>query len=74
MIRRSGRGIRRIITLCGTVNQLVAEYDRQSLKSKNRDDGGDDDEDSDDEVVGGGEALTPEGKAEMKRCAGSRDV
>ena len=59
LVRRSGRGIRRLVTLCGTVTQLVAEYDRSLLDEPNSDD----DEDSDND----NEDVTPEKKEEIKR-------
>ena len=55
LARRSGRGIRRLVTLCGTVTQLIAEYDRGLPDS--------DDEDSDNDH----EDVTPEKKQEIKR-------
>ena len=60
--RRSGRGIHRLITLCGTITQLVAEYDRRLLVSEsdtNSDEDGDDDE--------GDEDNSPERKEEARR-------
>ena len=48
LARRSGRGIRRVVTLCGNVIQLVAEYDRRLLDSESNSDD-DDDADHDDE-------------------------
>jgi hypothetical protein len=68
LARRSGRGIRRLVTLCRTVTQLVAEYDRHLLESVpdgdsgnngngRNDDGGDDDD----------EHLTAENKEEIRR-------
>ena len=41
---RSGRGIRRLVTLCGTIRQLVKENDRRLL-------GSDADSDDDDEEL-----------------------
>ena len=60
LVRRSGRGIRRLVTLCGTVTQLVAEYDRRLLDS---DPNSDDDDDADID----NEDLAPEKKEEIKR-------
>ena len=60
LARRSGRGIRRLVTLCGTVTQLVAEYDRRLLDS---DPNSDDDDDADID----NEDLAPEKKEEIKR-------
>ena len=40
LTRRSGCGIRRLVTLCGTVTQLVAEYDRRLLESESDDEDG----------------------------------
>ena len=60
--RRSGRGIRRLVTLCGTITQLVAEYDRHLLMSEsgtNHDEGGGEDE--------GDEGYSPERKEEVRR-------
>src|SRR5579872_6128962 len=39
-IRRSGRGIRRLVTLHGTIRQLVAESDRRLLDSLDDEDDG----------------------------------
>lgn len=41
---RSGRGIRRLVTLCGTVRQLVKENDRRLLNLSDSDEDEDDDE------------------------------
>lgn len=61
----SGRGIRRLVTLCGTVTQLVAENDRRLLNpDPNSDDGGDGDDNADDDDD---EDLTPENKEDVKR-------
>lgn len=60
LTRIYGRGIRRLVTLCGTVTQLVAEYDRRFLESESDDDGGDDNIDGDEDVP-------PENKAEVRR-------
>ena len=60
--RRSGRGIHRLVTLCGTITQLVAEYNCHLLVSEsgtNSDDDGDEDE--------GGEGYSPERKEEVRR-------
>ncbi|KAF9780715.1 hypothetical protein BJ322DRAFT_1023451 [Thelephora terrestris] len=65
LTRRRGRGIRRLVSLCGTVTQLVAEYDRRLLGSES--DGGGDDGDDDDGGDGDGdEHLTPENKEETR--------
>jgi len=56
LTRTSGRGIRRLVTLCGTVTQLVAEYDHRLLDPEPDDDG----DDSDDDVP-------PENKVEVRR-------
>ena len=49
-VRRSGRGIRRLVTLCGTVTQLVAEYDCRLVASEsNASSDGDDNDEEDDE-------------------------
>ena len=45
--KRSGRGIRRLVTLCGTITQVVGEYDRRLLA--NDPDADSDDSDDDDE-------------------------
>ena len=60
--RRKGHAIRRLVTLCGTITQLVAENDRRLLApepdtSSNED--GDIDEDNEDH--------SPERKEEIKR-------
>jgi hypothetical protein len=71
LARRSGRGIRRLVTLCGTPTQLVAEYDRRLLESEPDGDGGNDsnsgDADSD-------EHLTAENKEEIKRSVFSTHI
>ena len=54
LARRSRRGIRRLVTLCGTVTQLVAEHDRWFSGSES-------DNDSD------GEDMSPQKKAEVQR-------
>lgn len=41
LLRRSGRGIRKLVLLCGPVSQLVDEHDRRLLGS-----GPDDDDDN----------------------------
>jgi hypothetical protein len=61
LARRSGLGIRRLVTLCGTVTQLVAEYDRHLLESTSDGNGRNDDE-----------HLTAESKEEIKRCVFSQ--
>ena len=44
-VRQSGRGIRRLVTLCGAIRQLVKESDRRLLGSSDSDDdSGNDDE------------------------------
>jgi hypothetical protein len=67
LIGRSSRGIRRLVTLCGTVTQLVAEYDRRLLRSNNGDDDDDDDDDIDEEDLDEDKAPTPETRDEIKR-------
>ena len=57
LTRTSGRGIRRLVSLCGTVAQLVAEYDRRLLEPES-------DDDNDDE---NDEDIPPETKAEVQR-------
>ena len=37
-IRKSGRGICRLVTLCSPISHLVAEYDRHLLACADRDD------------------------------------
>jgi len=59
--KRSGRGIRKLITLCGTVTQLVAENDRRLIRRAEYDSDVDDD---DDEADGD---LPPEKREEIKR-------
>ena len=61
--KRSGRGVRRIVTLCGTITQLVAENDRHLLASESdtNSDGGDYDGD------GLNGVLSPERKEEIRR-------
>ena len=66
----SGRGIRRLVTLCGTVTQLVAESDRRlrRTESANDDDGDDNsDDDDDDDGNGGDRDMSPEKKEEVQR-------
>ena len=58
LTRTNGCGIRRLVSLCGTVTQLVAEYDRWLLEPES-----DDDDDLDDDEV------PPETKAEVQRLA-----
>jgi len=58
LTRTTGRGIRRLVTLCGTVTQLVDEYDRRLLDPEPDDDG----DESDD-------GVSPENKAEVQRLA-----
>ena len=54
LARGSGCGIRRLVTLCGTVTQLVAEHDRRFPGSESDDDGDDED-------------MSPQKKAEVQR-------
>jgi hypothetical protein len=54
---KSGRGIRRLVTLCGTVTQLVSENDRRLPRPE-----GDDDDDDEEE-----EEIPPEKKEEVQR-------
>jgi hypothetical protein len=68
LARRSGRGIRRLITLCGTITQLVAEYDRRLLEPDGDDDDNDDgDGDGNGDGDGGDNNLPPETKEEIDR-------
>jgi hypothetical protein len=60
LARRKGRGIRRLVSLCRTVTQLVAEYDRHLLESESNDNNDSDDDNGD-------EDLSPEKKEEIKR-------
>ena len=60
--RRSGRGIRRLITLCGTITQLVAEYDHRLLASES-----DTNSDGDGDEDGGNKDNLPERKEEARR-------
>lgn len=64
-IRRSGRGIRRLITLCGTVTQLLAEYDRHLDTGGGSD--SDDSDDGDDNNDADGEDPDPYKREERKR-------
>ena len=73
--KRSGRGIRRLITLCGSITQLIAESDRCLASNgdgendddeDNDSDNDDDDDDNDDEDSDGNRA---EKKQEIKRRA-----
>jgi hypothetical protein len=52
----SGRGIRRLVTLCGTITQLVSENDRR-LPGTESEEEGDEDE----------EGESPERKEEVRR-------
>ena len=61
LARTNGHGIRRLVTLCGTVTQLVAEYNRWLLEPESDDDGGSDDD------VDGDEDISPENKVEVRR-------
>ena len=63
--RRSGRGIRRLITLCGTVTQLVAENDRRLIRQAEYDSDADNDDDDDSDEAD--ENLPPEKREELKR-------
>ena len=75
LARRSGRGIRRLVTLCGTPTQLVAEYDRCLLESEPDGDGGNDGNSSDnDGDVDSDEHLTAENKKEIKRSVFSTHI
>lgn len=68
MARHRGRGIRRLVTLCGTVTQLIVEYDRCLLESESDGDGGDDGGSSNGgDNANGDEHLTAENKEEIKR-------
>ena len=60
-IINSGRGIRRLVTLCGTITQLVSENDRRLPGSESENDEDNDDGDDDDED------MSPEKKEEVKR-------
>ena len=53
----SGRGIRRLVTLCGTVTQLVSENDRRLPGSESDNDNDDNDD----------EGIPPEKRAEVQR-------
>ena len=46
--RRSGRGIRRLVTLCGSITQLIAENDRRLAFDSDSDS---DEDDEDDEAT-----------------------
>lgn len=59
-LRRCGRGIRRLVTLCGSVTQLLAEYDRRLLRPEPDDDGVDNTDDAD-------EDIPPEKREEVRR-------
>ena len=59
LTRRSGRGIRRLVTLCGTITQLVAEYDRRLVESEP--------DDNNNNENNSGEDLPPEAKEERDR-------
>ena len=54
LTKRSGRGIRRLVTLCGSITQLVVEYDRRLPGSESDDDGDDED-------------TSPQGKEEVQK-------
>ena len=57
LAKKSGRDIHRLVTLCGTITQLVAEHDRRLLASDPDADDGDDNDDN----------LSPEAKEEVAR-------
>ena len=72
--KRSGRGIRRLITLCGSITQLIAENDRRLASNgggendndeDNSSDDDDDDNDGNDDEDGDGNRA--EKKQEIKR-------
>ena len=65
-MRRSGRGIRRLVTLCGTIDQLVTEYDRHLTRVGHGSTAGNGDNNDDDENNEAEEA-TPESREEAKR-------
>ena len=44
LTKRSGRSIRRLVTLCGSITQLVIEYNRRLPGSESDDDGDDGDD------------------------------
>ena len=65
-LKRCGRGIRRLVTLCGTITQLVLEYDRWLLRPvSNGDDGGDDDDNGNGDE--GDDDIPPEKREEVRR-------
>ena len=43
LTRRHSRGIRRLVTLCRTITQLVVKYDNQLLGSKSDNNGSNED-------------------------------
>ena len=61
-VRKSGRGICRLVTLCGTVTQLVAEYDRRLVASES--DTNSDTDENDEEI---NEDQHPERREEIRR-------
>ena len=62
--KRSGRGIHRLVVLCGMVTQLVTENDRRLICQAEYN--GDMDENDDDEADAN---LPPEKREEIKRQA-----
>ena len=40
MVKKAGRCIRRLVTLCGSITHLVAENDRRLLAAQANDNGG----------------------------------
>ena len=61
-IINSGRGICRLVTLCGTITQLVSKNDRRLPGSES-----DEDDDDDDDNSSNDEETSPEKKEEVKR-------
>ena len=61
-VRRSGRSIRRLITLCGTVTQLVAEHNRCLVASESDTSSDGDDNDEEDN-----EDQHPDRREEIRR-------
>lgn len=66
-MRRSGRGIRRIVTLCGTITQLVAENDRRLVEADPDSSSSDNDEEENDEDGDGDGGHTLERKDEIRK-------
>lgn len=62
--KRSGRGVRRIVTLCGTITQLVAENDSRLLGPESDADSDGDDEEGDGD---GGDRLSRAERKEQKK-------